>query len=303
MPTTQIQLRRGTAAEWTAANPVLASGELGFETDTYSFKLGDGATAWNDLAYYTSANTQVFDTPGADNWTKPPGATTVEVLMWNGGSGGASGDRQDVGVLAQGGYGGNGGPMIIQRYEASSLTNNVALVVGAGGAGHAADAVNDTTGGAGTAGGASSFGAYLDGAGGWNDYSASGSPPSFELSVAGGANRGAAGGGASGGGVKDDETEIAGAAGGAGSPERLAGAVGGAAGAIGGNGGAGTSRTSGLSGDGGGSGGGSASAAGGTGGAGGQPGGGGGGGGASRNGHLSGAGGAGGAGMIIVRSW
>lgn len=43
--------RRGTAAEWTAANPVLVSGELGFETDTVSWKVGDGATAWNSLPY------------------------------------------------------------------------------------------------------------------------------------------------------------------------------------------------------------------------------------------------------------
>ena len=50
MPT-QIQLRRGTAAEWTAANPVLAEGELGLETDTKLYKIGDGATAWNSLDY------------------------------------------------------------------------------------------------------------------------------------------------------------------------------------------------------------------------------------------------------------
>lgn len=41
--------RRGTAAEWAAENPVLASGEIGFETDTKLIKAGDGVTAWNDL--------------------------------------------------------------------------------------------------------------------------------------------------------------------------------------------------------------------------------------------------------------
>jgi len=30
----KIQVRRGTAAQWTAANPILIIGELGFETDT-----------------------------------------------------------------------------------------------------------------------------------------------------------------------------------------------------------------------------------------------------------------------------
>ena len=46
-----IQIRRGTAAEWTAANPVLAAGELGLETDTGKTKIGDGVTAWNSLGY------------------------------------------------------------------------------------------------------------------------------------------------------------------------------------------------------------------------------------------------------------
>ena len=49
---TQIQLRRGTAAAWTSANPTLAQGEFGVETDTYKLKLGDGSSAWNSLGYY-----------------------------------------------------------------------------------------------------------------------------------------------------------------------------------------------------------------------------------------------------------
>jgi len=47
----QIQFRRDTAAAWTAANPVLAAGELGLETDTTFYKIGDGTTAWTSLAY------------------------------------------------------------------------------------------------------------------------------------------------------------------------------------------------------------------------------------------------------------
>ena len=48
---TQIQVRRGTAAQWTSANPTLASGEQGFETDTNKMKIGNGSTAWNSLSY------------------------------------------------------------------------------------------------------------------------------------------------------------------------------------------------------------------------------------------------------------
>lgn len=46
-----IQFRRDTAANWTTANPVLAEGELGLETDTGAYKIGNGSTAWNALIY------------------------------------------------------------------------------------------------------------------------------------------------------------------------------------------------------------------------------------------------------------
>ena len=36
-----IQVRRGTASQWTTANPTLAAGEIGFETDTNQFKIGN----------------------------------------------------------------------------------------------------------------------------------------------------------------------------------------------------------------------------------------------------------------------
>lgn len=48
---TKIQLRRDTAANWTANNPTPASGEPCFETDTGKFKIGDGTTAYNNLPY------------------------------------------------------------------------------------------------------------------------------------------------------------------------------------------------------------------------------------------------------------
>jgi lysophospholipase L1-like esterase len=51
-----IQFRRGTSAQWTSANPVLADGEMGFETDTRRSKVGDGATGWTSLAYADANN-------------------------------------------------------------------------------------------------------------------------------------------------------------------------------------------------------------------------------------------------------
>jgi hypothetical protein len=57
-----IQIRRGTAAQWSTANPVLADGELGFETDTKKGKLGNGITAWNSLTYsFTGQSSSVAD--------------------------------------------------------------------------------------------------------------------------------------------------------------------------------------------------------------------------------------------------
>jgi len=49
--TVQIQFRRGMASEWTAANPLLAQGEMGLEWDTGKFKVGTGSTYWNSLVY------------------------------------------------------------------------------------------------------------------------------------------------------------------------------------------------------------------------------------------------------------
>ena len=36
----QIQIRRDTASNWTNANPVLAQGEMGLETNTEKIKFG-----------------------------------------------------------------------------------------------------------------------------------------------------------------------------------------------------------------------------------------------------------------------
>lgn len=70
MSTTRIRLRRGTAAQWAAANPVLALGEPGYETDTKRVKIGDGATAWAALAYFTTPKSiTVAEPQGGDEFT------------------------------------------------------------------------------------------------------------------------------------------------------------------------------------------------------------------------------------------
>lgn len=49
---TRIQIRRGTSAQWAAANPVLAAGELGAAIDgdqVTSIRIGNGVDHWADL--------------------------------------------------------------------------------------------------------------------------------------------------------------------------------------------------------------------------------------------------------------
>ena len=57
---TRIQLRRDTAANWTLNDPTLASGELGFETDTLKLKCGNGTTAWSSLSYVNQVQAGAF---------------------------------------------------------------------------------------------------------------------------------------------------------------------------------------------------------------------------------------------------
>ena len=47
----QIQQRIDTASAWTTANPTLLAGEVGWESDTKKYKIGDGSTAWASLTY------------------------------------------------------------------------------------------------------------------------------------------------------------------------------------------------------------------------------------------------------------
>ncbi len=55
-----MQQRRGTAAQWISTNsgngPILNAGEIGYETDTNKFKIGDGTNHWLNLDYFIDAN-------------------------------------------------------------------------------------------------------------------------------------------------------------------------------------------------------------------------------------------------------
>lgn len=69
----RIQVRRDTAANWTSADPTLAQGEIGYETDTDKVKIGDGSTAWTSLGY-------VIDTGGYLLVSELTSETSVKAL-------------------------------------------------------------------------------------------------------------------------------------------------------------------------------------------------------------------------------
>ena len=51
----QVQTVKALKTDFATANPILALGELGIETDTGQFKIGNGTTRWNDLRYAANA--------------------------------------------------------------------------------------------------------------------------------------------------------------------------------------------------------------------------------------------------------
>jgi hypothetical protein len=65
---TRMQQRRGTAEQWTTSNdgdgPILNAGEIGWESDTNKFKIGDGVSYWADLTYFVDATDVIASSLG-----------------------------------------------------------------------------------------------------------------------------------------------------------------------------------------------------------------------------------------------
>jgi hypothetical protein len=66
---TRMQQRRGTASQWVSSNngdgPILNAGEIGWESDTNKFKIGDGVSYWDDLTYFVDATDVIASSLGA----------------------------------------------------------------------------------------------------------------------------------------------------------------------------------------------------------------------------------------------
>lgn len=76
-----LQIRRGTAAAITTANPTLAAGEPVWESDTGRLKIGDGTTAWTSLPY------AVPKRPAFAIWAEENGALAANAYEWAFGNG------------------------------------------------------------------------------------------------------------------------------------------------------------------------------------------------------------------------
>jgi len=85
--TTRLQQRRDTAANWTSNNPTLATGEIGYETDTKKFKIGDGSTAWTSLAYaFGAAPALTFNAQTGTSYTLQASDAGALVTLSNSGA-------------------------------------------------------------------------------------------------------------------------------------------------------------------------------------------------------------------------
>lgn len=79
---TVIRFKRGTAAQWTSVNPVLAAGEPGVETDTLKVKVGNGTSAWTALGYVGAGTVSYYNhitlstNVAANTWASMPAAAT-----------------------------------------------------------------------------------------------------------------------------------------------------------------------------------------------------------------------------------
>jgi len=100
-----VQFRRGSAAQWTSANPKLAEGELGLELDTGLFKVGNGNDFWATLSYSSGP-------------AGPTGSTGAAGSAGSNGAAGSTGATGPQGNIGPTGPAGDGGVSNLLKMDA-----------------------------------------------------------------------------------------------------------------------------------------------------------------------------------------
>lgn len=83
LPNSTVKVKRATAARWASQNPVLAAGEIGYETDTRKMKLGDGTSSWTQLSYLVADGTGTGTNTGTGGQAATIRIGTVTTLRYN----------------------------------------------------------------------------------------------------------------------------------------------------------------------------------------------------------------------------
>lgn len=83
LPNSTVKVKRATAARWASQNPVLAAGEIGYETDTRKMKLGDGTSSWTQLSYLVADGTGSGEGTGTGGQAATIRIGTVTTLRYN----------------------------------------------------------------------------------------------------------------------------------------------------------------------------------------------------------------------------
>ena len=97
----KIQVRHDTTANWAAANPTLAAGEVGLDTTLGKFKVGDGSTAWTTLGFYKGVAAVSTGAPASptsgDLWLDTDDVAVAGVAFLD-----SEGDPAAIGTVADG---------------------------------------------------------------------------------------------------------------------------------------------------------------------------------------------------------
>ena len=83
LPNSTVKVKRATAVRWASQNPVLAAGEIGYETDTRKMKLGDGTSSWTQLSYLVADGTGSGTGTGTGGQAATIRIGTVTTLRYN----------------------------------------------------------------------------------------------------------------------------------------------------------------------------------------------------------------------------